>query len=175
LVATNERKQPEPPKRPVREPTRTTTNTTSPTPVEPTREPVLPTQPTVPTTPVTVTPPTPVEPKVDPTVPKVDPTVPKVDPTVPKVVATATKPIPATTTTQTPVKTDAVPGGIMIDAKNISGGEVYINGKKQGREPLTIRGLAPGAMLVEIRVGGSTVQSRSITVKSNTTSKWSPL
>lgn len=172
VAANDQRKQPEP----VRRPPRTTTTTTTP-PVE-VREPVTPptppTQPTQPTQPTVVTPPPvvtqPVEPKLE---PKVDP--PKVDPVAPKVVATITKPVTTTTTTQPVVKNDAVPGGIMIDAKNISGGEVYINGKKQGREPLTVRGLAPGAMLVEIRVGGSTVQSRSITVKSNTTSKWSPL
>ncbi len=66
-------------------------------------------------------------------------------------------------------------GHIAIDAKNISGGEVYVAGVRRGREPMTIKNLAAGPVEVEIRVGGRTVERLTITVKSNTTSKWSPL
>lgn len=127
------------------------------------------------TTPVTPLVP-PVEVKPDPVA--VKPLVPPPPVTPPPVVSPVVT-TPAITNNPKVVKNPevaaVVPGGIMVDARNVSGGEVFVNGKRQGREPMTVRGLTPGVTLVEIRVGDNVVQSRSITVKSNTTSKWSPL
>ncbi len=120
-------------------------------------------QPPVEVKPEIVTPKTTVAPPLFPTPPVTPPVV----------------PIPAITnnpkTVKTPELAAVAPGGISVDARNISGGEVYVNGKRQGREPMTVRGLTPGTTLVEIRVGDNVVQSRTIIVKSNTTLKWSPL
>ena len=127
---------------------------------------------TVPTTPVLPT--VEVKPEV---VAAKPPVTPPLVPTALVTPAVVSQPAIATTpkTVKTAELTAVVPGGIMVDARNVSGGEVFVNGKRQGREPMTVRGLPPGATLVEIRVGDNVVQKRTITVKSNTTSKWSPL
>jgi hypothetical protein len=81
---------------------------------------------------------------------------------------TAQKPETVTPAPQTNAPTIASTGGLIVTSPGLYG-EVWVSGRPRGFPPVTVTGLAPGPVTVEVRVNGLVKRSSSVIVEAGQT------
>jgi hypothetical protein len=95
--------------------------------------------------------------RTDEPVKRTEPVVKTVPPPVP--ITPVPEPVPST-----PPPTAPATGGLLISSPGVYG-EIWVNGRPYGFTPVTVNGLTPGNVKVEVRVNGAVRRSSSFLVE----------